>query len=57
MNIFEEYFYGSVNTMYWNFSGPLDRLTAQPLDRYGTPFAIGSAIGRPYLASTRRQEL
>ena len=36
-------------------SGPLDRLNAilsllQPLDRYRTPSAIGSAIGRPYLA-------
>ena len=33
-------------------SGPLDRLNAilsllQPLDRYRTPSAIGSAIGRP----------
>ena len=36
-------------------SGPLDRLNAilsllQPLDRYRTPFAIGSAIGTPYPA-------
>ena len=33
-------------------SGPLDRLNAilsllQPLDRYRTPSAMGSAIGRP----------
>ena len=33
-------------------SGPLNRLNAilsllQPLDRYRTPSAIGSAIGRP----------
>ena len=40
------------------FSGPLDRLNAtlsllQPLDRYRTPSAIGSAIGRPYLALAR----
>ena len=39
-------------------SGPLDRLNAipsllQPLDRYRTPSAIGSAIGRPYLALSR----
>ena len=43
-------------------SGPLNRLNAilsllHPLDRYRTPSAIGSAIGRPYLASTYRQEL
>ena len=25
-----------------------------PLDRYRTPSAIGSAIGRPYLVSTHR---
>ena len=42
-------------------SGPLNRLNAilsllQLLDRYRTPSAIGSAIGRPYLASTHRQE-
>ena len=35
-----------------DLSGPLDRLNAilsllQPLDRYRTPSAIGSAIGRP----------
>ena len=39
-------------------SGPLDRLNAilsllQPLDRYRAPSAIGSAIGRPYLALSR----
>ena len=39
-------------------SGPLNRLNAilsllQPLDRYRTPSAIGSAIGRPYLALSR----
>ena len=39
-------------------SGPLNRLNAMlsllhPLDRYRTPFAIGSAIGRPYLALSR----
>ena len=39
-------------------SVPLDRLNAilsllQPLDRYRTPSAIGSAIGRPYLALSR----
>ena len=38
-----------------HLSGPLDRLNVilsllQPLDRYRTPSAIGSAIGRPYLA-------
>ena len=36
-------------------SGPLNRLNAiqslrHPLERYRTPFAIGRAIGRPYLA-------
>ena len=35
-----------------SLSGPLNRLNAilsllHPLDRYRTPFAIGSAIGRP----------
>ena len=39
-------------------SGPLNRLNAilsllQPLDRYRTPSAIVSAIGRPYLALSR----
>ena len=39
-------------------SGPLNRLNAilsllQPLDRYRAPSAIGSAIGRPYLALSR----
>ena len=39
-------------------SGPLNRLNAvtsllQPLDRYRTKSAIGSAIGRPYLALSR----
>ena len=39
-----------------NPSGPLNRLNAilsvlHPIDRYGTPSATGSAIGRPYLAS------
>ena len=39
-------------------SGPLNRLIAilsllHPLDRYRTPSAIGSAIGRPYLALSR----
>ena len=39
-------------------SGPLNRLNAipsllQPLDRYRTPYAMGSAIGRPYLALSR----
>ena len=43
----------------WYFlSGPLNRLNAilsllQPLDRYRAPSAIGSAIGRPYLALSR----
>ena len=46
-------------------SGPLNRLNAilsllHPLDRYRTPSAIGSAIGRPhispYLASKHRWE-
>ena len=39
-------------------SGPLNRLNAilsllRPLDSYRTPSAIGSAIGRPYLALSR----
>ena len=35
-------------------SGPLNRLNCyQPLDRYRAPSAIGSAIGRPYLALSR----
>ena len=39
-------------------SGPLNRLNAilsllQPLDRYRAPSAIGSAIGRAYLALSR----
>ena len=39
-------------------SGPLDRLNAilsllQPLNRYGAPSAIGSAIKGPYLALSR----
>ena len=39
-------------------SGPLNRLNAilsllQPLDRYRTHSAIGSATGRPYLALSR----
>ena len=43
-----------------DLSGPLNRLNAivsllQPLDRYRTPSAIGSAIGRPYLALSRTQ--
>ena len=42
----------------WVLSGPLNRLNAilsllQPLDRYRAPSAIGSAIGRPYLALSR----
>ena len=41
-----------------NLSGPLNRLNAipsllHPLDGYRTPSAIGSAIGRPYLALSR----
>ena len=41
-----------------SLSGPLNRLNAilsllRPLDRYSTPSAIGSAIGRPYLALSR----
>ena len=41
-------------------SGPLNRLNAllsllHPLDRYRTPSAIGSAIGRRYLALSRIQ--
>ena len=41
-----------------DLSGPLNRLNARlslsnPLDRYRTPSAIGSAIGRPYLALSR----
>ena len=41
-------------------SGPLNRLKAilsllHPLERYRTPSAIGSAIGRPYLALSRIQ--
>ena len=48
-----------------NLGGPLNQLNAflsllQPLDRYRTPSAIGSAIGggpiSPYLASTHRWE-
>ena len=49
---------------HWEFvhfeslSGPLNRLNAilsllQPLDSYRAPSAIGSAIGRPYLALSR----
>ena len=39
-------------------SGPLNRLNViqfllHPLDRYATPSAIGSVIGRPYLALPR----
>ena len=39
-------------------SGPLNRLNAllpllHPLDQYKTPSAIGSAIGRPYVALSR----
>ena len=39
-------------SVHWDLSGPLDRLNAilsllQPLDRYRTPSAIVSAIGRP----------
>ena len=39
-------------------SGPLNQLNAilsplQPLDRYRAPSAIGSAIGRPFLALSR----
>ena len=41
----------SVTIMLWMLSGPLNRLNAilsllHPLDRYRTPSAIGSAIGR-----------
>ena len=44
----------------FQLSGPLNRLNAilsllQPLDRYRTHSAIGSAIGRPYLALSRIQ--
>ena len=41
-----------------SLSGPLNRLNAilsllQPLDHYRTISAMGSAIGRPYLALSR----
>ena len=45
----------------YGLSGPLNRLNSilsllHPLDRYRTPSAIGSAIGRPpYLALSRIQ--
>ena len=35
----------------------LSLLQLHPLDRYRAPSAIGTAIGRPYLASPDRQEL
>ena len=47
-----------VSMLYQVLSGPLNRLNAilsllHPLDRYRKPSAIGSAIGRPYLALSR----
>ena len=51
-------FCGISGVFAWGLSGPLNRLNAilsllQPLDRYRAPSAIGSAIGRPYLALSR----
>ena len=48
----------AISSLVLELSGPLNRLNAilsllQPLDRYRTPSAIGSAIGRPYLALSR----
>ena len=48
------------NKIFGGLMAPINRLNAilsllQPLDRYRTPFAIGSAIGRPYLALSRIQ--